>query len=179
MAFVLITGPMKSGKSLELIARVAPFGFAGKKIVFVQPQKNVRESDITSRLGARVEALVLSSLRDAPKDFDVIGIDEVHMFEAKDAEHVAVWVKEGRDVFVTGLDLDYRGELMPTVRRIIELRPDSVIIKNAVCEVCRAYDARFTQILEKGAPVTTGLPPVVPEDGTFEYQARCRACFVQ
>lgn len=177
MSFVFITGPMKSGKSLELIGRVAPFTFAEKKVLFVQPKKNVRETDITSRLGARAEAVVAESLADIDTSFDVVGVDEVHMFPEEDAAVLREWVVSGKGVFLSGLDLDYRGALMPIVRRVIEMKPDEVIIKQSVCEVCHTYNARFTQILEEGGPLTKGLPPVVPEDGTYRYEARCRSCF--
>jgi len=179
MTFVFITGPMKSGKSLELIARVAPFAFADKKILYISPKRNVRESNIQSRLGINADALVASSLKEVGDDFDVVGIDEVHMFEEEDASVIERWVKEGKDVFISGLDLDYQGKMIPIVKTIFEFRPDMVLMKNAVCEVCHQYDARFTQILKTREAVRSGLPPVVPDDGTYEYETRCRACFIK
>jgi len=179
MAFVFITGPMKSGKSLELIARVEPFKFAGKKILYLQPKKNVRESNITSRLGIDTEALVVSSLNEVTDDFDVVGIDEIHMFDADDAAVIEKWVRGGKDVFISGLDIDYQGKMIEVVRKIFELSPDSVLTKHAVCEVCQAYDARFTQILKGDSPVREGLSPVTPDDGTYQYETRCRACFIK
>ena len=178
MAFVFITGPMKSGKSLELIARVEPFKFAGKKIVYLQPKKNVREANITSRLGVDTEALVVSSLVDAGNEFDVVGIDEIHMFDEGDVSTISAWLKEGKSVFVSGFDTDYRGLMPPIVKQILEMKPD-VFAKQAVCDVCQAYDARFSQILENGEPVTEGLPLITPDDGTYQYEARCRDCFVK
>ncbi|XKT74615.1 MAG: thymidine kinase [Patescibacteria group bacterium UBA2163] len=179
MTFVLITGPMKSGKSLELIARVEPFKFAQKKIAYIQPRRNVRESSISSRAGVDAEALVVDSLGDVSDTFDVLGVDEVHMFEEADVAVIEQWVRAGKDVFISGLDLDYQGHMMPMVKRLFEYRPDTVIMKNSVCEVCHAYDARFTQILNGEGPVRVGLPSVVPDDGTYHYEARCRECFVR
>ncbi len=101
------------------------------------------------------------------------------MFDEKDAAIIERWVKAGKDVFISGLDLDYRGGMIPIVQRIFEFRPDMVLMKNAVCEVCHVYDARFTQILKNNEPVQGGLPPVVPDDGTYQYETRCRACFVK
>ena len=179
MTFVFITGPMKSGKSLELIARVAPFAFADKKILYVSPGRNVRESNVQSRLGINAEAMVASSLSEIPSTFDVVGVDEVHMFDETDAPIIEQWVKGGKDVFISGLDLDYRGGMIPIVQRIFEFRPDTVLMKYAVCEVCHVYDARFTQILKDGVAVRGGLPPVVPDDGSYQYETRCRACFMK
>lgn len=177
MAFVLIIGPMKSGKSLDLIARVAPLEFAGKTILYIQPEANVRDSGITSRAGVNTKAAAVSTLKDVKSNFDVIGIDEINMFPTSDCKYIEEWVKKGKDVIISGLDLDYRAKTPPIVQCIMQLKPDEIIIKTAVCDACKSYDARFTQILKNGKPVLDGLDLVTPEDGTYEYQARCRNCF--
>lgn len=179
MAFAFITGPMKSGKSLELIARVEPFRFAKKKVLYLQPKLNTRESDITSRSGVNIGARVVSSLQEVDDSFDVVGIDEIHMFNVEDASIIDQWIRAGKDVFVSGLDLDYRGTMLEVIHKLLELSPDSMIVKRAVCESCHAYDARFTQVLDNGEPVLAGLPQIIPDDGAYTYEARCRKCFVR
>lgn len=177
--FTLISGPMKSGKSLELIAQVAPYEHTDQEVLYVQPEANVRDSGIQSRLGVNATALVVESLRDVTSSFDVIGIDEVHMFDKNDGDVIDEWLRQNKNIVASGLDLDYRGKLIPVVKRLIELKPDHVINKISVCDVCKQYRAPFTQILRKGQPVLSGLPAVVPEDGTYQYEARCRDCFVR
>lgn len=177
MGLTLIIGPMKSGKSLELIARVAPYEFADKKVLYVQSKKDVRDTGITSRIGINTKATRVKSLAEVKNGVDVIGIDEVHMFPEADSKYIAEWVAAGKQVFVTGLDLDYSATLQPMIKKILELKPHSIIIKKAVCEVCHKYRGQFTQILHDGKEVLGGLPPVVPEDGTYAYQARCRDCY--
>lgn len=179
MGLTLIIGPMKSGKSLELIARVAPYEFADKKVLYVQSKKDVRDEGITSRVGLNTRAERVASLADIKNGVDVIGVDEVHMFPETDAKYIAKWVRDGKQVFLTGLDLDYSATLQPMIKKILELKPHNIIIKKAVCEVCHKYKAQFTQILHNGEPVLGGLPPLVPEDGTYVYQARCRDCYVR
>ena len=170
---------MKSGKSLELIARVAPYEFAEKKVLYIQPKKDVREEGIKSRIGINTRAERVKSLSQVKNGVDVIGIDEVHMFPITDAEYIAKWLSEGKQVFVTGLDLDYSGRLQPMIARIMELKPHNIIVKKAVCEACHKYKAQYTQILHNGEPVLGGLPPIVPEDGTYVYEARCRDCHIR
>lgn len=178
--FTLILGPMKSGKSLELIARVAPYTFANQAVLYLQPAANVRDEGIRSRLGIDVRATRVVSLKDAAtRAFDVIGIDEVHMFALKDLMIIEQWILEEKSVFVSGLDLDYRGRMPAIVKGLLELKPDQLIYKIAVCDVCRQYRAQFSQILHDRKPVLSGLPLIIPEDGTYEYQARCRHCFVK
>lgn len=179
MGLTLIIGPMKSGKSLELIARVAPYEFADKKVLYIQSNKDVRDKGITSRIGLNTNATQVASLADVKNGVDVIGIDEVHMFPISDARIIEKWVRADKQVFVTGLDLDYSATLQPMIKKILELKPNNIIIKKAVCECCHKYRAQFTQILHNGEAVLGGLPPVVPEDGTYVYQARCRKCYVR
>lgn len=178
MAFTLIIGPMKSGKSLELIARVAPYKFANKEVIVVQPTRNVRDDGVASRAGLNIEARKVDSLQDIDNHYDVIGIDEVHMFSADDGAAIAKWLTSDKELIVSGLDLDYRGQLIPIMQEMIQLKPDAIINKLAVCDACHEYGAIFTQIIHNNEPVTTGLPSVVPEDGTYVYEARCRNCFV-
>lgn len=177
--FTVILGPMKSGKSLELIAQVAPYEHTDQKVLYVQPEANVRDHGIQSRLGVNATALSVRSLHDVNPNFDVIGIDEVHMFDEENADVIESWLHQNKNVVTSGLDLDYRGKLLPIVMRLIELKPEQLITKISVCDVCKEYRAPYTQILNNSQPVLSGLPSVVPEDGTFEYQARCRDCFVK
>lgn len=179
MAFTLIIGPMKSGKSLELIARVAPYKFANKKVLFLQPTRNVRDEGVKSRAGLNVKAKKVDSLSQIDNSYDVIGVDEMHMFSAADCKHVETWLNDGKEVIMSGLDLDYRGRLIPMTQELLQLKPEVIINKVAVCDVCHTYGASFTQIVHDDQPVTDGLPAVVPEDGTYEYQARCRSCFTK
>ena len=179
MAYTLIIGPMKSGKSLELIGSVAPHEFAKKKVLYVKPTSDTRETAITSRLGVETTSLAVDSLRDITEDFDVIGIDEAHMFPATDIPLVSDWIKAGKEVIAAGLDLDYRGQLQPTIQKLLELKPDNLISKLAVCDVCNKYEAKFSQILSHGEPVLEGLPQIISDDGKeYVFQARCRNCFV-
>jgi thymidine kinase len=170
---------MKSGKSLELIARVAPYEFADQQVLYVQPKANVRDEGITSRLGINTRAMNLKTLKGVKTRFDVIGIDEVHMFSVKDMELVEKWLKQGKALFISGLDLDYRGKMPPVIKKLIEMKPEKMITKLAVCDTCKKYEARFTQIIHKNKPVLAGLPIIVPDDGTYKYIASCRSCFVK
>ncbi len=179
MSLIAIIGPMKSGKSIELLARVAPYSYANKTVLLVQPKQNVRDTGITSRLGLIKEALKVSSLQEITSEFDVIGIDEVHMFDPTDVEIIQGWALANKQVFVSGLDVGYDGRMMRVMKRIFELKPDTIIDKSAVCEDCKEYCARFTKIQKNGKTLRQGLPDVVPEDGTYVYKANCRRCFLK
>lgn len=170
---------MKSGKSLELIAAVAPYKFSDVTVGFYQPGRNVRDEHVESRSGVKAEATKVKSLMEVKNSPQVIGIDEIHMFERNDIEQISKWLSEGKLIYISGLDTDYTGSLIDVVQKLIELKPDTITTKKAVCDVCLSYDAVYTQILKGKSCVTGGLPSVVPDDGTYTYEARCRKCFVR
>jgi thymidine kinase len=109
----------------------------------------------------------------------VIGIDEIHMFDPNQAEVIKRLLAQGKDVIAAGLDMDYRGVVYEIITRLIMLGPDEIIIHQAVCDVCKQWNAHFTQILHNGVPVLEGLPSIIPDDKTheYEYQSRCREHF--
>lgn len=170
---------MKSAKSLELISMVMPHEIAGSAVIVVQPTKNVRDKEVRSRSGLTKPATRVSSLAEVSGSYDVIAVDEVHMFEApEDYQKIVHWLKQGKQLILAGLNLDYRGKLIPVVSKLIELAPETTIQKNSVCELCSSLKGAYTQILLKDKVFSNGLPPVVPEDGTYEYRTVCRRCFL-
>jgi thymidine kinase len=178
MELLLILGPMKSGKSFEMISHFLPLSYSNIKFGLYQPDKNSRDENIWSRNGISIEAQKIKSLRQILKNsVEVVGIDEVHMFNEEDAEVIAQLLKYGVKVIATGLDMDYRGKMFPIIKRLFELSPKQVTYKHSICEHCKNTDAVYTQIYKSGKPVLEGLPSVVPEDGSYEYQALCRRCF--
>lgn len=177
MSFTLILGPMKSGKSLELIARISALEHSNLSSVLVQPNKNVREDNVKSRLGVELDAIKVDSLKEVDVGkYDVIGVDEVFMFPDEDADVIKSWLHNGKQVLVSSLDLSAMGRIPSMVCRLYRLGPDEVTHKYSICESCRNPGAQFSQILKNGE-VVRDLPDVVPEDGTYDYRPVCRKCY--
>lgn len=182
--FVLILGPMASGKSIALIAELDRYEHANKKVITVHSIKNVREEDVESRIGLSRKALKLEKLSDLPKEkdmneVDVIGIDETLMFDPEDSfETIKGWLEEGKVIIASSVDMLGNGSMAKTVKRLLELVPDVVYVK-AVCEECDEIDARLTKVSKNdGTPIARkDLPDIIPEDGTYEYKPVCRSCF--
>lgn len=178
MAFTLIIGPMKSGKSLELIARMQPYEFTDKQLLLIQPAANVRDSAIVSRSGLSKTALKVANLKDVDvTEYDVIGIDEIHMFEPHEVELLKSWLLTGKHIIASGLDLDYSATLIPIISNLMALKPEKIIDRRSVCELCKRLSGRYSQIVHHGAVIRSGLPSVVPEDGTYQYRPVCRTCY--
>jgi thymidine kinase len=180
MDLTLILGPMKSGKSFELISRFSPLQYSDVKYGLYQSDRNVRDAGIASRGGTTITATKIPTLAVLlDNDDEMVGIDEVHMFPPEEADVVAALLGRGTQVFASGLDMDYRGRMFDVVKRLLELGPHDVYYRRAVCEVCRRPHATHTQVFRNGQPLVEGVPSVIPEDGTYEYKPVCRACFVQ
>ncbi|MFA5368804.1 MAG: thymidine kinase, partial [Candidatus Paceibacterota bacterium] len=133
-----------------------------------------------SKSGLSVKAEKIDTLDEIlKKNESIVGIDEIHMFEEKEARAIASLLKKGIKVFVSGLDMDYRGKMFPIVQRLFELGPQKVNYKRAVCEICKEPEAIYTQIYQNNIPITSGVPSVIPEDGTYVYRPVCYHCFRQ
>lgn len=170
---------MKSGKSFDLISHFSPLKYTNSKYALFQPLRNVRDTGIESRSGLFIDAKKIRSIREIlDSELSVVGIDEIHMFEPTDAVFVEQLLTRGSEVIVSGLDTDYRGEMFDMVKKLFELGPREVKYKRAVCNECKNFSATHTQVYTQGKPITFGMPPVIPDDGTFTYEPLCRKCFV-
>ncbi len=177
---ILILGPMKSGKSLELIKFFSPLKFSRKRFLLYQPFKNVRDKEVSSRTGLAMESKKIKSLSEIDISLDVVGIDEIHMFPAWQVKFIESLLENKKEVIISGLDLDYKGEMFNTIKKLLELGPDDIIYKRAVCEICKNERAKFTQIVDLfGNPILEGLESVVPDNGKYSYRAVCRKHFLK
>ncbi|MEV4282956.1 thymidine kinase [Actinoplanes xinjiangensis] len=181
MDLTVILGPMKGGKSLEMISLLSPLQYAGIPHRVFQSARHGRDTAVTSRSGGSLQTVKVHTLAGAADDgVEVIGVDEIHMFTVDDIAFLGAAVRSGVKVVVAGIDLDHRGQLFAPVRALFELAPAEVIYRRAVCDVCRSLDATHTQVLENGKPMIRELAPstALPDDGTYTYEARCRRCVV-
>ena len=178
MELTLILGPMKSGKSFEMISNFMPLAYTDINFGIYQPKKNVREENLWSRNGISMQAQKIDTLFEILNEQEeIVGIDEIHMFAEKDAEVVKSLMDRGTKIFISGLDMDYQGKIFPIIKKLFELGPQKVNYKRAVCEICKKPNAVYTQVYQSGIPITKGIPSVLPEDGNYEYKPVCRQCF--
>ncbi len=178
MDLTLILGPMKSGKSLELIEYF--FNIQKKNIPFklYQPLKNVRDKHINSRAGLFIKAEKIKDLFEIKEgNAKIIGIDEIHMFKKEEVKAIERLLEKRIKVIAAGLDRDYKGEIFSIIKQLLKLNPDKVEFKKSICEICGKSEAVYTQIYKDNKPILDGLPPCVPDDGTYQYKPVCANCF--
>jgi thymidine kinase len=117
---------------------------------------------------------------DAAKDIpgvvgtaDIVAIEEGQFWDADLPSVVEQLAEEGKQVLVTGLDQDFRGDPFGPMPVLMALA-DQVTKLTAICMVC-GEPATRTQRLIDGQPAPVDSPLImVGGMGDERYEARCR-----
>jgi len=182
-SLTVITGPMYSGKSEELIRLLRRAAIGGKTTILLRPNIDDRYSkkDLVSHAGISHKAHSIKPTADeiwvAGTHFDVIGIDEVQFFENQDwtiESTIDFLIDSGKEIIVSGLDMTYRKEPFGHMPNLLAMA-DRVFKLDAVCHRCKGV-ATLTQRLVNGKPAPHS-GPTIQIGGEESYEARCRECF--
>jgi thymidine kinase len=173
----VITGPMFSGKSEELIRRLKRARIARQRVACFKPDIDLRyhRTSIASHSSQTHDAVTVAtvellreSLYPQLADVEVVGIDEVQFFDPAVIPLALELVALGKRVLMAGLDTTFNNEPFGPVPNLMALA-DKVTKLSAVCMVCGA-SAIHTQRLGSSQELV-----VVGAAGM--YEARCRNCF--
>jgi thymidine kinase len=173
----VITGPMFSGKSEELIRRLKRARIARQRVACFKPDIDLRyhRTAIASHSAQTHDAVTVANvarLREALFDqlaeVEVIGIDEAQFFDDAIVQLALELVHLSKRVLIAGLDTTFTGEPFGPIPALMAIS-DEVTKLSAVCMVCGA-PAIHTQRLGASQELV-----VVGAAGL--YEARCRACF--
>jgi thymidine kinase len=173
----VITGPMFSGKSEELIRRLKRARIARQRVACYKPDIDLRyhRTSIASHSSQTHDAVPIASveeLRDLlhPQldSVEVIGIDEVQFLAPEIIPFALDLVAQGKRVLLAGLDTTFANEPFGPVPNLMALA-DTVTKLSAVCMVC-GQPAIHTQRL-------SASQELVVVGATGLYEARCRAHF--
>ena len=180
----VITGPMFSEKSNELISSLKKIElYQHKKIAAIKPniENRFSEDEIVSRTGLKMHCISFSKeestkniIDTIPSDCDTIGIDEIQFFGDFMYNAILCWLEKGKDVFVSGLDLDLLGNPFKITSSLLALS-DRTIKKHAYCSKC-GQEAKYSQLIRDGKEVVE-IDSVI-KVGNSEYEPRCKNCFV-
>ncbi len=179
----IYTGPMFSGKTQALMARLQSKQRAHKNVLVVKPAlddryDSVAEIVVKQKTAQRFEkhasmaaypiktAAELCALIKEIKP-DVIGVDEAQFF-ADEFTAVLSAIGKDLDVYVAGLDLDAWAKPFGPMPQLLAMA-DRVEKFTANCFQC-GQDARFTQKIGGSA----GRIEVGADD---LYEARCAVCW--
>ena len=170
----VISGPMFSGKSEELIRRVTRYGIARIPVQTFKPEIDTRYStvEVVSHSNLSTEAIPVSDsseLLHAVEDRTVvIGIDEGQFFDEGLVDVAMQLAGAGKQLIIAGLDLDYLGRPFEPIPSLM-LRAEYVTKALAVCHRCGGPGLFTQRVVQSDELVVLGAQD--------SYEARCRRCF--
>ena len=136
-----ITGPMKSGKSDELINRTNIAKIGNASVLVIKPAMDTRQSGISSRRNLAIDAVPFDNIID--RKFvemcigeypDVIGIDEGHFVNDIDV-FVHLMVNLGKTVYISYLNGSYTQRQFENIIKLAPLLSEEVRL-TAICADC-------------------------------------------
>jgi thymidine kinase len=173
----MITGPMFSGKSEELIRRLKRARIARQRVACYKPDIDLRyhrtaiashsQQTHDASTVATVEVL-RASLFPRLEEVEVVGIDEVQFFSEEIIELSLELVHLGKRVVMAGLDTTFAGEPFGPVPNLMAIA-DEVTKLSAVCMVCGAPAIHTQRLGQSQELVVVGAAGL--------YEARCRTHF--
>ncbi len=176
----MITGPMFSGKSEELIRRLKRARIARQRVACYKPDIDLRyhRTAIASHSQHTHEAAVVTPTSDRLREdlfsagkiheVDVVGLDEVQFFDQDVIPLTLELVHLGKRVILAGLDTTFANEPFGPVPNLMALA-DEVTKLSAVCMVCGAPAIHTQRLGQSQELVVIGAAGL--------YEARCRAHF--
>jgi thymidine kinase len=173
----LITGPMFSGKSEELIRRLKRARIARQRVACFKPDIDLRyhRTAIASHSSQTHEAITVANverLREAlyPQldNVEVVGVDEVQFFDPDIIPLAVELVALGKRVIMAGLDTTFAAEPFGPVPNLMAIA-DTVTKLSAICMVCGAAAIHTQRLGQSQELVVVGAAGL--------YEARCRAHF--
>jgi thymidine kinase len=174
----VICGCMFCGKTDEMLRLLRRFAIAGREVVLVKPRVDTRtaQESVVSRSGAQHVAVTVddsSEIEDVVGNADIVALEEGQFWDDGLPEVVERLADAGKQVVVTGLHQDYRGDPFGPMPRLMALA-DQVTKLTAICMVC-GEPATRTQRLIDGLPAPADSPLImVGGMGDEKYEARCR-----
>lgn len=171
----VIAGCMSSGKTGELIRLLSRHRVIGDEIVIYKHEVDSRDGDkARSRLGTEMGAVVVSDASGIEQGAcQVVAIEEAQFFGENLIDVVRDLLANGCQVYVTGLNQDFRGEPFSIMPALMSLA-DELSLLTAICQKCHGTATRTQRIID-GAPAPWDSPTILV-GGADYYEARCPDC---
>lgn len=169
----IITGPMFSGKTEELIKRIKILAYAKIKTLVVKPtiDKRWKKDEIFSRSGSSIKTVACRNAKEIFENFQkdsysAIAIDEMQFFDFEIIQIVILLANKGIRVIISGLDQDFEGKPFGVMPQLLSIA-DLVDKQQAVCNVCKNVATMTYRLILETEQVSIG---------DKEYEPRCRQC---
>ncbi len=180
----VITGPMKSSKTLKLILEAKEAVLAKKNVVAYHPEISSRwsKNEIVTRLTDEsfTENQTLSFpstplnflgdfFRNLPPDTDIVIFDDAQFFNSAIVSVVHSLRRKGIDVIISGLDMTSFLQPFGPMPQLMAIA-DKVIKATAVCEECQEPAQTSYRLVKNTDEILVG---------DKEYKALCYRCWYE
>lgn len=185
----VITGPMYSEKTTNLISRIKKEVIAGKRAIVFKPNIDDRYATehIMTHDGEKLHANSIPCddskqiLENVHESVDVVGIDEGQFFDLGLIDVCEELANRGLRVIVAGVDMDYRCQPW---RPMSDLMAKAEVVDKltAVCFKCgkpatkiqRFRNGKLSHWDESTIAVGSNR-----KGDEYTYEARCRGCYIK
>lgn len=160
-------GPMKAGKSRELLKRIDQYEYQGKKVLIFKPTFDTRDNVLKSRfLNSQKECIFIKNTSELfDYDADIFVIDELQFFNEEVVYDLFKLTKD-KIIICAGLDTNHFGLPFSNVGDVLAIA-DKVHKLYSICEIDGCYEkARYTQRLD-------GNDGIIVVDSGSNYTVRC------
>lgn len=130
----VITGPMFSGKTTELLRRLERYILAGKSYAAIKPAIDTRKQEACIKTIRGVLELTLRPIHNLYCDSacEIIVIDEAQFFGEEIIEFCQIQKDKGAVLLISGLDMDYQRKPFGCMGQLMSIA-DSVTKLTAIC----------------------------------------------
>jgi len=177
----IITGPMFSGKSEELLRRLSryPFRPVPPEVFLFKPITDSRgeEELVSSHSGSSMSCVPVKNVFDISQYLQsldgtvydpIIGIDEGQFLNGIKELYLDLCnFYDDATLIIAGLNRDYQGRPFPAMERLFSYA-DKIDILEAICRNC-GHMATETYRVSKGTDL-------IEIDTGDNYEARCKEC---
>ena len=177
----VFTGPMRSGKTRELLNRIDKLNYMnGHDFLLIKPELDTRNEEVETRFGNLSFPCQFVEEEDPKEILNIVGekdkliaIDEANFFSDNIIEVIEELLKRDKNVLISGLALNFRGEVFGPMGKILA-RADEVYKLTAVCCYKKCNEpATRTQRLVDGEPAPYDAPLILIGDEEEGYEPRC------
>jgi thymidine kinase len=171
----VITGPMFSGKTKMLIARLRN---AKEKTQLFKPAHDTRyrKDAIVTHDGKRMRATTVRSAKEIARNLlprtKLVAIDEAQFFGQELAATIREILSTGRNILVSGLSITYNQKPFPPLPDLMTEaeKVTKLAAKCADCGKSAAFHVRITQAISKNMMDKSFI------GGAESYKPLCRSC---
>lgn len=165
----VFAGPMKSGKTQQILNEYKRQLIAGKTVKMFKPSIDTRsEGVVLSRSGIDIPATEINKISDIEKyDADVYCIDEFQFLKGN-VETIERMADKGKKFFISGLNLTAEKKPFGKMADLLCIS-DDVHMLSAICDNCKCENAVYTYFKGgKDAEIVIG---------DKQYMSLCRDCY--